>query len=221
MLTPLLSKGFIVDNFFGRIQYTSIVVMGMVVFSIFYVSKCGSQSHLKGIGYFNEGNYAAALNCYNEYLMLHPHHTGTLYNRGRCYELLEEPEKARVDYEEVLRRDPDHVKALLGLSQLHYSDEDYESVIYLCSHATLVDKEHYLAHYYLGRAYHKIGKLGSALDSYNLAIDLNPDFGFAYFHRSSVMLSFGFLPYGCYDLQTAVYLNVDGAEEALEKYCRR
>jgi tetratricopeptide (TPR) repeat protein len=195
--------------------------MGMAAFTIFYVSKCGSQSHLKGVDYFNEGKYVAALDCYNEYLMLHPHHTSTLYNRGRCNELLNEPEKAMRDYNEVLRRDPDHVNALLGLSQILYADGDYQTAISLCQHATLVDSENYLAHYYLARALHKSGKLSSALDSYNLAIDLNPDFGFAYFHRSSVMLSFGFLPYGCYDLQTAVYLNVEGAEEALEKYCRR
>lgn len=221
LLTPLLSRGHIFNNFFSRFQYTSTVVMGMAAFTIFYVSKCGSQSHLKGVDYFNEGKYVAALDCYNEYLMLHPHHTSTLYNRGRCHELLNEPEKAMRDYNEVLRRDPDHVNALLGLSQILYADGDYQTAISLCQHATLVDSENYLAHYYLARALHKSGKLSSALDSYNLAIDLNPDFGFAYFHRSSVMLSFGFLPYGCYDLQTAVYLNVEGAEEALEKYCRR
>jgi tetratricopeptide (TPR) repeat protein len=72
---------------------------------------------------------------------------------------------------------------------------------------------------HLGRTLHKIGDLSDALDCYNMAIDLNPDFGFAYFHRSSGMLSFRFRPFGCYDLQTAALLNVEGAKEAREKYC--
>jgi tetratricopeptide (TPR) repeat protein len=221
LLTSLPSFFSESSRLFRSLHYTGTVVMGMAVFAVFYVSKCASQSHLKGVAYFNEGKYVAAMNCYNEYLMLHPHHINTLYNRGRCHELLDEPEKARFDYNEVLLRDPDHVNALLGLSQILYADGEYISAINLCKHATLVDGDNYLAHYYLARAFHKTGKLSSALDSYNIAIDLNPDFGFAYFHRSSVMLSFGFLPYGCYDLQTAAYLNVEGAEEALEKYCRR
>ncbi len=220
-LSAWLSKGPVFINFFSKIQYTSTVVLGMAVFAIFYVSKCTSQKHLEGVEYFNQGKYEAALNCYNEYLMLHPQHISTLYNRGRCHELLNEPAKARQDYNEVLHRDPDHVNTLLGLSQILYADGDYQSAINLCKHATLVDSQNYLAHYYLARALHKTGKLSSALESYNLAIDLNPDFGFAYFHRSSVMLSFGYLPFGCYDLQTATYLHVEGAEEALEKYCRR
>jgi hypothetical protein len=50
-------------------------------------------------------------------------------------------------------------------------------------------------------------------------IELNPEYGYAYFHRSSVMISIGLQPMGCNDLQAAVSLNVDGAREALKKYC--
>jgi hypothetical protein len=33
------------------------------------------------------------------------------------------------------------------------------------------------------------------------------------------MISIGLQPMGCNDLHAAVSLNVDGAQEALEKYC--
>ncbi len=208
-----------INPLFQRLQYTNSVILGIVVFGMIFVVKCNNDSDLDGIKYYEAGKYKKALSCYNEFLTLHPHHLATLYNRGRCYEALGDTEKAKHDYNEVIDRDSGHVNALLALSLIYYNEQDYQPAINLSRQATLVDKENYLAHYYLGRALHKIGDLSNALDCYNQAIDLNPDFGFAYFHRSSVMLSYGFLPFGCYDLQTAEQLNVEGAKEAKEKYC--
>lgn len=200
-------------------RMTSPVMAGMILFGLIYISKCSNHSHLDGIRHFDEGNYTKALKCYNEYLTLHPHHLQTLYNRARCYDILGQHENAEIDYLQVIERQRDHVNALLGLSQIYYFREDYKGALGFTRQATLNEPENYLAQYYHGRACHKLGMLSDALDAYNMCIDLNPDYGFAYFHRSSVMLSFGLLPFGCYDLKTAVLLHVEGAEDAYEKYC--
>ncbi len=198
---------------------TSPVIAGMFVYGLIYVSKCNNDSHLAGIRYFEQGNYTKALKYFDEYLMLHPHHIQTLYNRGSCYAILGQFEKAENDYVQVIERQRDHVNAILGLSQLYYARQDYKSTLNLTRHAMMIEPEHYLAQYYHGRACHKMGKLSDALDAYNACIDLNPDFGFAYFHRGSVMLSFGMPPFGCYDLKTAISLGVEGSDEAFKKYC--
>jgi tetratricopeptide (TPR) repeat protein len=120
----------------------------------------------------------------------------------------------------VLDKEPDNVKALLSLSQYYYKEGKYQSAVNLSAAATMIEKDNYLAHYFKARAHHKNGDIIAALEEYNIVVDLNPDFGFAYFHRSSLWLSIGLRPYGCYDLVTADSLQVKGAREAFNKYCR-
>lgn len=204
---------------FHIIKRISPVILGMVIFTFIYLSKCNNDSNLDGIENFNKGNYTSALKSYNEFLLLHPHDIKTLYNRARCFEVIGDDIKAEMDYNEVLEREPFHVNALLGLSQIFYRKDDFQATINLAESALMVDDQNYLAYYYAGRAYHKVGYWLSALKCYNNVIELNPDYGYAYFHRSSVMISIGLTPLGCNDLQAAVSLNVDGAQEALEKYC--
>lgn len=193
--------------------------IGLCVFTIIYLRMCTSESDIIGNKYFKQGNFQTALKYYNDYLNLDPHDIKTLYNRGRCFDALGLTEKAELDYEAVLDRDPENVKALLSLSQHYYTQQKYKIAIDMCTSATRIDKENYLAHYYRARALHKYGDVLRALDAYNTVIDLNPDYGFAYFQRSSLMISIGLRPYGCYDLQVADSLNVKGAHAAYLKYC--
>ena len=194
--------------------------IGFILFIFLYIRLCNNDSGNEGIKYFEIGDYNTAMDHFNEYLMLHPHHIETLYNRGRCFEALGCPEKAASDYEHVLDSDPNHILAILSLSQYYYKGSEFESAVNLCTYATMIDEQNYLAHYYKARAHHKIGDFLDALEEYNSVIDINPDFGFAYFHRSSLMLSIGLGPLGCYDLKIADSLNVKEARGALLKYCR-
>ena len=210
----------IVFEFVNRFTFISPYVLGIFIFSIFYLSLCSNDSNLDGEEYYRQGKYKKALKAYNTYLMLHPQHVKTLYNRGRCYDEMEKFELALADYEMVLELDPHNINALVSLSQYYYRSEDYEAAVNLSSYAANIDDDNYLAHYHLARASHKLGLVGDALSAYNKTIDLNPDFGFAYFQRSSLFLSIGFRPFGCHDLKVAISLGVDGAEDALEKYCK-
>lgn len=203
-----------------RLTFISPYILGMLIFIFIYARLCSNDSNLDGDAYFEHGEYSKALECYDEYLMLHPQHIETIYNRGRCYDELGDRYKASLDYEAVLERDRDNVKALVSLSQYYYHLEDYEAAANLSSHAAMIDEDNFLAHYHSARAYHKLGYAGNALEAYNATIELNPDFGFAYFQRSSILISLGYTPFGCFDLKVAANLKVEGAEEALSKYCK-
>ena len=211
-------KGFDPSSY--TIAFVSPYVLAIVIFSILYIRLCSNDSNLDGDEYFSQGNYEKALECYNEYLMLYPHHIKTLYNRGRCYDELGLFKNACLDYEEVLDRDPHNVKAHLSLSQFYYREGNYEAAMNLSSFAAKLDEENYLAHYFLARSCHKLGLVSDALEAYNNTIGINPDFGFAYFQRSSILISVGLRPFGCNDLKIAANLDVEGAEEALQKFCQ-
>ena len=105
------------------------------------------------------------------------------------------------------------------MSHYHYKKENYKSALLYSSYATKIDEQNSLAHYYKARAHHKLGQFTDALDEYNNVIDIDPNFGFAYFQRSSLMFSIGVMPFGCYDLRMADSLNVKGASQALKLYC--
>lgn len=194
--------------------------MGVIVFFVVYIRMCTNESDQLGNNYFDRGDFKNALVHYNEYLNLHPHDINTLYNRGRCLEELGFPGKASEDFEQVLERDPNNVKALLSLSQFYYDQQKYDLTINLCTSASKLENDNYLAHYFLARANHKIGDALAALRAYNATISHNPDFGFAYFQRGSLMISLGWPAFGCSDLRAAEFYNVKGAKEALQKYCR-
>jgi len=202
-----------------QVRLMSPVVFGILIFSMMYTRLCTNDSNIDGVDYFEAGQYERAMDSFNDYLILNPHDTKTLYNRGRCFEILGKTEEAIEDYYNVIDRDPDNIKALISCTQALYKSERYESAVRIGEMAVLTDQENYLAHYYYARANHKYGDLVKALAGYNAAIELNPEFGLAYFQRGSLMLTIGYPPFACYDLKTARNLNVEGAEEALEMYC--
>ena len=197
------------------------VIFGMIIFGIMYARLCNSDSHIDGISYFDEGRYEKAMEAFNDYLVLHPNDTKTLYNRGRCNEMLGKLSEAIEDYYSVIDRDPENISALISCTQALYNTEQFESAVRVGELAVLTDQDNHLAHYYNARANHKYGDLGKALVGYNRAIEIDPDFGLAYFQRGSLMLTFGYPPFACYDLKTAYHLNVPGAKEALDLYCQK
>jgi tetratricopeptide (TPR) repeat protein len=213
-------SNFISTFYSGKSRFINLYTIVAVLFLFFYLRNCINDSTNEGNAYFESENYTKALELYNEYLLLHPQHLKTLYNRGRCYEAMGKYNLAADDYKEVLVRDTHNTRALLSLAQCYYKKKHYEWAENFCDKVIMIDDQNYLAHYFKARAYHKIGQFDDALDGYNAAIDINPDFGFAYFQRSSLMLSVGLRPYGCYDLRMADSLNVKGAKEALLKYCQ-
>ena len=202
-----------------QLRIMSPVILGMLIFGMMYMRLCTNESNIDGVDYFEKGQYETALKCFNDYLLLNPNDTKTLYNRGRCYEILGKPDEAIDDYYSVIDRDPNNISALISCTQALYNSEKFESAVRIGELAALTGPENHLAHYYNGRANHKYGDLDKALTSYNMAIEINPDFGLAYFQRGSLMLTIGYPPFACYDLKTAAILNVEGAKEALEMYC--
>lgn len=202
------------------IKFVSPYTVALILILIFFIRNCSNNSAKVGNEYFESGNYNIALEHYNEYLQLNPRDIKTIYNRGRCYEAIGKYKLAIHDFKQVLDIEKHNIGAVISLAQCYYKEEKYEWAANLCDQAVMLDDQNHLAHYYKGRAYHKMGDFMNAIDGYNASIGINPDFGFAYFQRSSLFLSIGLRPFGCHDLKIADSLNVIGANEAILKYCR-
>lgn len=168
---------------------------------------------------FEDGAYQEAIQSYNDFLKLRPRHAKTIYNRGRCYQELGEYEKAVQDFNKVIDLEPKHENALLSLGQEKYRIADYKSSTFYCEKVLEINKSNAMAHYLNARSHHKQGLLRDAMNDYNSAINLDPQFGEAYLHRSALYLYMKRKAAACKDLNKAVHLGVKGAKAAQNKNC--
>ena len=184
------------------------------------ISACQNENSLIGDEYFKVGRYNKAIEAYNDFLKLKPKHVKTIYNRGRCYQELGQYNNALKDFNLVIKLDANNENALLSIGQEFYRKEEYNSATFYSKKVLERDPNNTMAYYLLGRANHKQGFIRDALNNYNSAINLSPDFGEAYLHRGALKLYLKQNRTACADLRKAVDLKVEGAEDALRKNCR-
>jgi tetratricopeptide (TPR) repeat protein len=73
------------------------------------------------IGYVNLvylNKYSEGANWFTKVIKIDPDYSDALFNRGYCFELLKEKEKARLDYMQVLKLNVNDPKAIEGLNRL-------------------------------------------------------------------------------------------------------
>ncbi len=66
----------------------------------------------------NRGDYARAIRYFDHSLRMNPSYVDALYNRGLCFEILGDKERARSDYREALRILPNFERAVEGMNRL-------------------------------------------------------------------------------------------------------
>ncbi len=108
---------------------------------------------------------------------------------------------------------PAAMMILLVLSALTYKQCGYwKDSITLFSHALRVTKKNILAQINLASALHKNGKSDEAIDSYNTAIRLNPNYAESYYGRGNVYADSGQHQKAMEDLNNAIRLKHDYAD---------
>ncbi|MEQ9232359.1 MAG: hypothetical protein RIF46_16885, partial [Cyclobacteriaceae bacterium] len=134
------------------------------------------------------------------------------------YEEMGDLSSAEKDYNYILDNDPKNLNAMLSLSKMAYERGDYSKSLLLSEEVKKNHETSAQAHFLVARAKHQLGYAKAALEAYNNAISLDKEFGEAYLYRGalrSVMKH----KRACEDFKTAKILKVEGASEALDKYC--
>lgn len=116
----------------------------------------------RGLMRLNTGNYATALNDYNEAIKLEPDNYDYYLNRGLIKERAKDLTGALVDYKRVITLKPDYEKGWLShgnvmvkLNRLAEAIEDYTTAI-------TYYPDYGLAFYNRAQAWHRLGKLAEA-----------------------------------------------------------
>jgi len=159
---------------------------------------------------YDQGNYAGALALFQEFLERNP----TLYpvrlNIGNCYREMKEYDKAISEYNSVLEKiksekadikgDEMAAKALASIGEIYMIQNNMEKAQdYLKKAIDIYPNDHALA-YNVAEIFFQAGMVDQAIEYYNLASKIKPDWSLAY-------LKLGF-----------VYINKNNFEEAIKNF---
>ena len=184
-------------------------------------TSCSSSPEVNtGDSAFAKGDYPAAIEGYSQALKNNPSDVDLLFGRGRAYQEVGKDVDAQADFEAALNLDPKNFQVLLSLATVQLDQKSYASALLYATKAEEISGAPALASLLKGRALHQLGMPEDALKAYGNAIQLDGDYGQAYFNRALLKIALDRTKLACEDLRRAVALDYPGAQESLEKYCR-
>ena len=182
---------------------------------------CTSRSEVNtGDSEFKNGNFKSAVAGYSESLKTKPNDFDLYYGRGRSYQEMGKMVEAQADFERALAIEPSNFQALLGMSNLQLERKNYASALLYATKAEEIPGAPALASLLKWRALHQIGLPEDALKAYGTAIQLDKNFGQAYFNRALLKIALKRNKLACEDFKLAMVLEYPGAEESYQKYCK-
>ncbi len=182
---------------------------------------CSGPQSNKADQYFESGQYELAAQTYTENLKNKPTDVKNLYNRGRAYQEMGELVKAQADFEAALNSEPSNFQVLLSLATIQLEQKSYASALLYATKAEEISGAPAMASFLKGRALHQLGMPEDALKAYGNAIQIDKDFGQAYFNRGMLKVALDRTRQACEDFTLATALEYPGAQEALQKYCKK
>ena len=184
-------------------------------------TSCSSSPQVNvGDEAFAKGDFPAAIDGYSESLKNNPSDVALLFGRGRAYQEVGKDLDAQDDFEAALNLDPNNFQILLSLATVQLDQKSYASALLYATKAEEIPGAPAMASLLKGRALHQLGMSEDALRAYGNAIQLDGNFGQAYFNRALLKIALDRTKLACEDLRRAVALDYPGAEDSLKKYCR-
>jgi tetratricopeptide (TPR) repeat protein len=99
-----------------------------------------------------------------------------LVNKGSLYRELGQPLDAQQYYEKALSLDSEDYNAMLGLCGLKLADRQYTSAAHHALDCIALRYHTPMAHFYLGCALSRLGRLGDGIKALETALEQNPNF---------------------------------------------
>jgi len=141
---------------------------------------------LRGDAYLKTQKFGQALADYNFALRKGEEDHEIYLNRAICKINTEEFDEAILDIYKFLETEAESARAFYYLAVVDYFTFNHKGAIDYIENATGIDADYMEAYYLLGAVYGEMGKMDKALEAYEIAYEINPEY-----HR--VMLNVGVL----------------------------
>ena len=187
----------------------------------FLILSCSSSPSINpGDEAFKKGYYPAAIADYTESLKTNPNDLDLLFGRGRAYQELNNFKEAQLDFEDALYQEPNNFQVLLSLAKIQLDQKSYASALLYATKAEQISGAPAMASLLKGRALHYLGMPDEALKAYGNAIQVDRNFGQAYFSRGLLKVALKREKEACEDFKLAAALEYPGGKEMGQKYCK-
>lgn len=144
-----------------------------------------------GVGYFELGNYDAAVSAYSEAIAGAPEMVAAYVNRARAHERLGQPDKAAVDYSKAIELDSRAADAWLGRGVLMLRHGRTKQAISDFTEAVRTAPHWSAARFNLGTAYLETGAFAEAEGQFSEVIQGDPDDAAAWASRGRARAGLG------------------------------
>ncbi len=108
-----------------------------------------------------------------------------LYNRGRAYGVLHEPDKAIADYSRAIKIDPNFADPYYGRGIAFGNFKLWDKAIADYTSAIGINPTYTDAYYNRGQAYGELQQWEKAIADYSKTIGINPNYANAYYNRGN------------------------------------
>lgn len=162
----------------------------------------------------SQGNLEAALNAYAKALELNPEFAEAYINQGSILSKLERNEEAIVCLEKAIAINPNIGAAYWNLANIYQQSENLEKLVEYRKQAFLLEPKLVNAETLndLGTAIGKLGDFGEAINYYQKAVELQPNYHLAHLNLGVALQKTGKLNAAKEELQKAIELKPNDAE---------
>ena len=190
----------------------------------------GKANELANKGYdkFRNGEFAEALEIYNQAISLDPTKAHYFENRGHIKKGLQQWENALKDYQKAneLKPNATYETYFQAGEILNKELKNYEKAREMYTKAIEVQKlnkntsDTYLIYFNIGNTFLKQEKYKEAIESYNEAVKLEPTHANTYINRGFAQYNTRNKELACENWKKAKELGLDMADEYIENYCQ-
>ncbi|SHN89230.1 tetratricopeptide repeat protein [bacterium endosymbiont of Bathymodiolus sp. 5 South] len=146
-----------------------------------------------GYSYAMEGNYKKAIDAFEKAIKIKPDYHVAYYNKGKNYRKLKEYQNAIDAFEKAIKIKPDFHEAYYNKGAAYGELKKYQEAINAYKETIKIKPNFHVAYhgigvaynkkaidakayYNMGKIYHKLKKYKNAINAFEKAIKINPDF---------------------------------------------
>lgn len=166
----------------------------------------------EGNKFFDQKNYQAAIEKYDESLKINPNRGATYYNRALCYENLKNYQKAIEDYTEAITFNGSDLDAYSNRGSIYFKLKNYEKAITDFSKIISLKSDNYQAYNNRGVVNFYKKNYSQAIYDFTQAIKLNPNSKSYYGNRGIVYTKMKNYKNALEDLNKSVQLGTNDGE---------
>jgi tetratricopeptide (TPR) repeat protein len=138
----------------------------------------------RGLAFYDNGEYARAIDDFNRTIALNPLYVKAYYNRANTYDALQDYDRAIVDYSKTIDLDPNYSKAYNNRGLVYSRQGRVETAISDFTKALSINPFYTSAYNNRGLTYGRMGKWDRAIEDFTIAVKIDPTYTNALYNRA-------------------------------------